>query len=135
MRAAAKRQCDARKDRIRAAASSEADKRRKLLVEERRLQRQIAAADRKARSAEVRLRKTRARESDDEVRHNLPDDLIPVFNKVRRAIKPRDDMSRTEVFLQWAEENPGEVVAIQMDEAEREAARLMTEHQLADVPF
>jgi len=44
------------------------------------------------------------------VRSNLPADLIPLFEKVKRGIKPTPRMSRTESFLKYAEEHPDEVL-------------------------
>jgi hypothetical protein len=58
----------------------------------------------------------RKQEDDDSVRNNLPRELIPVFDKHRRSIKGSTRRSRTEEFLQWAEENPDEVIAIQQAE-------------------
>ena len=65
-----------------------------------------------------------------------------MFDKVRRQIKGLERKTRTEAFLEWAEENPGEVYAMQEREAEREIKRLVREHQRAkgaggldNVPF
>jgi hypothetical protein len=52
--------------------------------------------------------KTRAGESDDEVRANIPPDLIPLFEKVKRSIKGGPRRSRTEAFLEYVEAHPGE---------------------------
>lgn len=68
------------------------------------------------------------RESDDEVRSNLPPDLAAVFTRVRRSIHGNARISRTEAFLHWAEENPGEVYAMQSEAAERDLARMVAEH-------
>lgn len=65
----------------------------------------------------------RLAESDDEVRHNIDPQLVPVFNKVRRHIKASAHMSRTEAFEHWAGENSEEVAIILADQAERQAAR------------
>jgi hypothetical protein len=48
----------------------------------------------------------RRAESDDEVRSNLPADLVALFERVKGGIKASPRMSRTEVFLQYAEEHP-----------------------------
>ena len=65
-----------------------------------------------------------------------------LFNKVRRNIKGSDRRSRSEAFLEWAEENPGEIYAMQEQEAAREIKRLVNEYQReargsgdAHVPF
>lgn len=97
--------------------------------DERTFQRQIrrATKPRKERST-IRERK---QEDDDAVRANLPADLLPVFEKHRRAIKDSARRSRTEAFLQWAEENPDEVVAIQQAEADRALKELIKQqHEL-----
>jgi len=93
-------------------------------------------------------------ESDDEVRANISSELLPLFERVKRLIKASPRMSRTEAFLQYAEEHPDEVlVAIddktdavirELERQERQARRgLRPMHsrrrlaatQLADVPF
>jgi hypothetical protein len=62
---------------------------------------------RRARRGESSTRERRG-ESDDEVRANIPEDLIPMFERVKRSIKAGPRISRTERFLQYAEENPRE---------------------------
>jgi hypothetical protein len=104
-----------------------------------------------------RLRSTsreRSQESDDAVRSNLPEDLVPVFDSVRKQIKGTARRTRTEAFLEWAEENPDEVVQVQQAKADRFLRELLAEQKrhvhgmrktgrhdaelarrLADVPF
>jgi hypothetical protein len=96
-----------------------------ILVTERRDERRLASAGmpRKARATA----RERAGESDDEVRANLAPELVRVFDKVRRHIKGSPRKSRTEAFLQWAEENPGEVYEIQQHDADRYLAQLLAE--------
>lgn len=128
MRNAARAQCQARKHRIRSAGARAVDRRRAELAEEQRLQRQIDRANRTA----LRQRTTykeRAQESDDAVRSNLPRELRPVFDRVRRHIKGSRHRTRTEAFLEWAEEHPEDVIAYQGDETDREVARLIAERQ------
>jgi hypothetical protein len=69
----------------------------------------------------------RLAESDDEVRQNIPADLVPLFERVKRTIKGSAHQSRTEAFLEYAEENPHEVVDAQEGLAQREIARLIRE--------
>lgn len=91
----------------------------------------VRSGDRLHASGPARLRSTRGErraESDDEVRGNLPAEMIGVFDKVRRHIKGSARKSRTESFLEWAEENPGEVWAMQSEQAERDLARMVAEH-------
>ena len=52
------------------------------------------------------------RESDDKVRGNIPPELVPVFEKVKRQIKGSARISRTEAFLQYVEESPDDVQTI-----------------------
>ncbi len=47
-------------------------------------------------------------ESDDEVRQNIPEHLIPLFNRIRPGIKKCAGKSRTEAFLEYVAEHPGE---------------------------
>ncbi len=96
----------------------------------------------------------RRTESDDEVRGNLPPDLVPLFERVKRGIKGSTRMSRTEAFLKYAEEHPDEVLELaedktdaiirELERKEREAARALakgpkrrkyTPEELAAVPF
>ena len=90
--------------------------------------RDIQLAERRIKKAGARRSKREAAaESDDEVRANIPAELVHVFNRVRRSIKPREGMSRTEAFLHWAEENPEEVYAHEAEAADRATARLVAE--------
>jgi hypothetical protein len=73
--------------------------------------------------------KERREETADEVTHNLPPELVPVFRRVERSIHGSPRRSRTEAFLEWAEENPDEVHAIVYEQAERDVARLIAEHE------
>ena len=98
--------------------------------DERTFQRQIrrAAKPRKERST-VR---ERTQEDDDAVRRNLPAELVPVFDKHRRSIKGSARRSRTEAFLEWAEENPDEVLHVQQAEADRELKNLLRQERELD---
>ena len=71
----------------------------------------------------------RAQEDDDEVRSNLPPELRPVFDKVRRHIKGGPKKSRTEAFLDWAEENPEEILIVQQEAADKELKTLLTQQR------
>jgi len=61
----------------------------------------------------------RRAESDHEVVVNIPENLIPLWETVRRQIKGSARISRTEEFLRYVEEHPGEVFAAQEREVER----------------
>lgn len=71
--------------------------------------------------------KERREESDDEVRRNLPAELVAVFDRVRRDIKPSPRRSRTEAFLEWVHDNPDEAHAIVYDAIEQDVAKLIAE--------
>lgn len=127
MRQAARNQCQARKHRVRGSAAVAVARRRLELEAERKLQAQINRADHRARRQRTTY-KERAEESDDAVRSNLPRELVPVFERVRKHIKGSKHRTRTEAFLEWAEEHPEDVLAYQGDETEREVAKLIAEH-------
>lgn len=74
----------------------------------------LAARSSSRSSAAKRAAELRA-ESDDAVRANLPPDLVPVFDRVRRSIKGTPRMTRTERFLEWAAEHPADVWEIQRE--------------------
>jgi hypothetical protein len=109
----------------------------------------LKSADRRHRVGVVKARSSaleRRQESDDEVIRNLPESLVGVFQKMRKHVKGGPRRTRTEAFLEWVEENPGEVYAMQGEQAERDLAKLVAEHERAtrlsrrkalahDVPF
>lgn len=132
MRLAARNQCQARKHRIRTAGGSAIERERAKLREEKRLQAQLhrltAAAALKKRKFATSAEQRR-QESDDEVRNNLPRDLVLVYDQVRKQIKGGPRTTRTEAFLQWAEENPGDVLVYQQHAADVEVRRLVAEHE------
>lgn len=71
----------------------------------------------------------RREEDDDAVRSNLPSDLVPVFDKVRRSIKGSPKRTRTEAFLEWAEENPDEIIGVQQAQADKELRLLLRQQR------
>lgn len=89
---------------------------RQALETERRFQqemRRIAASNRARGQISSGIRRMKSArevrgESDDEVRGNIPADLIPLFERIKRQIKPGPRKSRTESFLEYVEANPGE---------------------------
>jgi hypothetical protein len=60
----------------------------------------------------------RQAESDDEVRSNIPPELVALFERVKRGIKASPCMSRTEAFLHYAEENPDDVLVATEDKTD-----------------
>ena len=127
-RAAARSKCTENKRRIRKSSLAEEAKARALLEEERRYADLMLRAERKKVRA-LSSAKVRRGESDDEVRRNISEDLIPVFNEVRSSIGPIAGASRTEVFLQWVQEHPDDVQAIAQAQAAEAADQEIKELQ------
>lgn len=80
------------------------------------------ASERKATTA-----KTHRSESDDEVRANLPADLLPLFERMKKSIKGSARRSRTEEFLEYAETHEGEVLEALTEDGEAAVDRLVAE--------
>ena len=100
---------------------------KRTLKEERIYQRRIREA---GRAPKVRATaRERSEEDDDAVRSNLPAELVPVFEVVKKKIKGSARRSRTEAFLEWAEENPEEILAVQEVAAEKYLRGLMKEQR------
>jgi hypothetical protein len=132
MRLRARAQCQARKHRIRSAGGSAVQKRSALIRAERQLQAQLKRLEAAAKAKRIRFaasKKERRQESDDAVRGNLPRELRPVFDAMKKTIHGSQRRTRTEAFLEWAEEHPEEVLQMQSHEADREVARLVAEHE------
>jgi hypothetical protein len=94
---------------------------------ERRFQRQMRRATKPR--AERSTMRERKQEDDDAVRNNLPAELVPVFDKHRRSIKGSARRSRTEAFLEWAAENPDEVLLVQQAEADKALHELLKQER------
>lgn len=129
---AARTACDVSKGKARSAtmpaverAKRELEAERAYLAEMRRLE--AAHVERRA-SLPRTSRAERQDESDDAVRTNLSPELVPLFEKVKRSIKASPRMSRTEAFLHYAEEHPGEVLA-SLDHASDRLIRELEERQ------
>lgn len=95
--------------------------------DERRFQRQMRRAI-KPRVERSTVRERR-QEEDDAVRNNLPAELVPVFDKHRRVIKGSARRSRTEAFLEWAAENPDEVLLVQQAQADKALQELLKQER------
>jgi hypothetical protein len=103
---------------------------RAVLHAERRLQRDLrlaAHADRLRRKEAPGI--GRRGESDDEVLANVPSELAPLFDRVKRSIKATPRMSRTEAFLKYAETHPGEVLLTTRDPSHLAVSGLEREHR------
>jgi hypothetical protein len=79
------------------------------------------------RAAPKASRKERQSESDDDVRANIPEELVPLFEKVKRQIKGSARRSRTEEFLDFVHDHPE--MAIDYDEIEDETERMIAQHE------
>jgi|GEM_PF-1105804 hypothetical protein len=120
-RAAARQSCTVRLGEARG-IKSDIERARAELAAERQLQRdlrRIEAQNRQRRREAPRItRLERMGESDDEVRGNIPPELVGLFERVKRSIKATPRMSRTEAFLHYAEEHPDEVLRAVEDKTE-----------------
>ena len=163
-RAGARQACTVRMGEARGIKDQIARARAELLAEKHYQAdlRRIDSANKKRRKeAPGVTRLERQGESDDEVRGNLPPELVPLFERVKRTIKASPRMTRTETFLHFVEENPHvyldaiedktEAMIRQLEEQHREAHRELrrgpsrascstgacatTSEQLAEVPF
>lgn len=128
MRQAARNKCQARKHRVRTAGARAIERRAAELVAETKMHARLKHADFIAHRQRTTY-KERAQESDDAVRSNLPRELRGVFDRVRRHIKGSRHRTRTEAFLEWAQEHPEDVLSYQGDDTDREVARLIAERQ------
>lgn len=137
-REAAKDTCSTNRTSTRKASDIEIEGARRALSSERHEQRVIARVDAPKRNprgkANPRAAAERRQESDDEVRHNLDPQLVPVFDKVRRGISGSARRSRTEAFLEWVHDHPYMVweileakAADDLKRLEREEAKLARE--------
>jgi len=159
-RLAARQTCTVRVGEARG-IKDEIQRARAALLAERKYQadlRRIESAHRqRRREGPGATHRERRGESDDEVRTNLPPDMIALFERVKRSIKASPRMSRTEAFLKYAEEHPAEVLDViddktdalirELEQKEREAARALRRgpsraraaryppEELASVPF
>ena len=126
----ARQACQVRKAAIRSAALGLEERQQQRLKAERQLQQELRRSEQTAKQRKAEFKKTSAEalaESDDRVRFNIHPELVGVFNKVRKSIKPGHHKSRTEAFLEWVEENPDDVIAIQQASADLELERLLKE--------
>ncbi len=141
--------CCQRRKRARDQGETAIQAARRELERERVEADQLGAAIRRSegKAAKRTTATERRQESDDAVRSNIPRELAHVFERVKKHIHGSRYRSRTEAFLEWAHDNPGEVYAIQQEDAERDLAKLIAEHErteraarrkrplLSEVPF
>lgn len=76
------------------------------------------------RDRKLSTRAERRAESDDEVRNNLPPELVPLWEQRKGKIKASRLRSRTEAFLEWVHDHPGAVAELHAKAEAAELARL-----------
>jgi hypothetical protein len=125
-RVALRESCGLRRERAKATGDQEVEEGKKRKREARSVDRTIRNVD----SGGRRRRSTaaeRRQESDDEVRSNLEPVMVGVFDSVRKHIKGGPRRTRTEAFLEWAEENPDLVLEAQQQDADKYLRELLAE--------
>lgn len=127
-RQAARDVCHRGKDEAKVAGEGVVRLAHDVLRGERRDQKLIRRADKPAQLRSTS--KERRQEDDDRVRSNLPPELLPVFERVKRKIKGSARRSRTEEFLEWAQENPDEVLQEQQNQADEYLKELVKAERL-----
>jgi hypothetical protein len=122
--------CQAAKIAIRARGLGAVESARLALLEERKTARAIREAERKIqRTSKGRASAAERRgESDDEVRGNIPPELVPIWDRVRRQIHAGPRTRRTEAFLEWVHDNADLVIEMRAKLAEADFARQLKEH-------
>jgi hypothetical protein len=112
----------------RAAARAKVDAERRYRQDMRRIE-----AGNRNRRKEWGLAKGRVRrqESDDEVIGNIPPELVALWQRVKGRIRGSDRQSRTEAFLHYAEEHPGEVLESYEDKTEEVIRQLERDERSA----
>lgn len=133
-RAKLKTNCDRRAEAERTKGAARIAERAHEVAAARDTDRVVRRGDNRHRIGVVKARSSsveRSQESDDEVVRNLSDqpELVGVFRKIRKQVKGGPRRTRTEAFLEWVEENPGEVYAMQGAQAERDLGRMIAEHE------
>ena len=111
-RAGARGSCAVDRGEAEKATSGDVAHAREELAKERAFQEGLKRIERGNRASVRGAKRTtaveRRSESDDEVRGNIPAELVGLFDKVRRSIKAGPRETRTEAFLRYAEEHPSE---------------------------
>jgi len=123
--------CSAGKQRARDEGTAREQAARGTLLEARTLQRQVRNAD-KRNVVQRSTKRERSQEDDDAVRSNLSalsPELVPVFEAVKKRIKAGPRRTRTEAFLEWAEENPDEILAVQQADADQYLKELLAQQR------
>lgn len=125
-----------RREQIHELGGRGVEKAKRVAEHERVRLRELAGHRRRvsAQWAEHKRREQQA-ESDEEVIRNLEahhPELVAVFREIRQTIKAGPRRSRTEAMLEWAEENPDEILARRAKHDDDEIARMVREHEEAE---
>jgi hypothetical protein len=122
--------CAARRAEVRAIRDEVARARAKVAAE-RQEQAEVRRLERaeRARLTQAPACVTCRAETDDEVLANIPSELAPLFERVRRSIKGSGRMSRSEEFLRYAEAHPDEVLVTSKHEADERVRELERQHR------
>ena len=95
--------------------------------ERRELARDVGPGVRKIRATRAEL----LAESDEEVRNNLPRELVPAFEKFGAKVKTGTHSTRTEAFLDWAHNHGADVERAQREADEDISAYVAEEAELS----
>lgn len=138
-RLAARQACVDAKDAARSEALSNLERRRRELDAEKAEHAETMRIRRIWKAGPERATRRKSieaiAESDDAVIQDLPPELVPVFEKVKREIRATPRMSRTEAFLHWIEENPDEAARIAADRAEHDVEDRAAELEAEELAF
>jgi hypothetical protein len=115
MRSQSRSSCEVDKERARSRSADSLARASAALHAEQQHQGTIRRYTQKPklkRAAAARRRAEVIAESDSEVLANIPAELVPVWEAKKRAIKATPRRTRTETFLEWAQEHPADVLVI-----------------------
>ena len=132
-RAEARRLLDAAYDDARSLKDQIVRDRAELLAEVafQRTMRQIERSNRERRAEVARKghRHERLAESDDAVLADIPEELRPLWRRVKGSIRATRHMSRSEAFMQYVHDHPREHLTALNDENEAKLAQLIAERE------
>jgi hypothetical protein len=112
LRKADREACEARKRQAQQKAASGVERAGIALASElqrEKLERIWEKKPKMSRAGAARRRVELQQESDSEVEHNIPHELVPVWREVKRNIKATPRRTRTESFVEWANEHQARV--------------------------
>lgn len=129
----AREQCATRKGKAQAQAGRKVSAAEKSLGGERARQRaereRVEMARRTKRGPRAMTRTERGAESDSFVEHDLPDELVPIWRRVKKQIKATPKATRAEVFVQWVHDHSAEVARIRDEEVQRSVDALVAQQE------